>query len=444
MENNIDFLAEVLSVQTKSKQEKQMKKYIRTYIRSLGLTPSNDNKGNIYCHKGDMRKNRPFVVAHMDTVHDVNKNIKVFNSDGMLFAFDTKDGSQKGIGGDDKVGVWSALSALTDFDDISVAFFVEEEIGRHGSGEANMKMFKKANWIVQLDRKGNDDFIVSNMTSNEFNACSRDIVESRGFKFTEQATITDVSELASRGVGVSCVNVSSGYYNPHTSREFVIIDDAINSLGLLYDMINKFGDLQFKHEIPAPPPRKLFEYKGSKAKSMVTHGNKQYSDKWGLNASRRVFDSFLKTYSVYFRGSFSYYEDKNGEYISRDEYNEIKKNAYERKPHELPVADCVDDCESMDEYYDSLYGDYEDKEPVDGFSSNHLAYNDVVVIIETALRLFGYSYQDYLLGDVPDDYLKNVSVYIVREEGHPLSYYEKIIGLESSVSTKYTGAYVKC
>ena len=290
MENKIDFLVEILSVQTKSRQEKKMKKYIKAYIRSLGLTYSHDNKGNIYCNKGDMRKSRPFVVAHMDTVHEMSSNIKVFNSDGMLFAFDTKEGSQRGIGGDDKVGVWAALCALTDWNDVSVAFFVEEEIGRIGSRNAEMSRFKKANWIAQLDRKGYEDFIVSDMTSKEFDTAVKDTVESHGLKFTKQDTITDVSELASRGVGVSCVNISSGYYSPHTRSEIVKVDDALNSLNLLYSMISKFGDVRFKHEIPKPKQRKPYVYE---PKGITTRASVSIGDCY------KVYDSMTNSYTVY-------------------------------------------------------------------------------------------------------------------------------------------------
>ena len=182
MSEYIDLLERTLEIQSKSKQEKRMKKFIREYLSELGLDTEHDNNGNIYCHKGDKRRNRPFVVCHVDTVHAIDGNYKLFKNDEFFYAFNMQTMRQMGVGGDDKVGVWSALAALTEFDNISAAFFVQEEIGCIGSSNAPIKQFKRANWMAQLDRREASDFIVYNMASQEFIDDMKPLVESHGME----------------------------------------------------------------------------------------------------------------------------------------------------------------------------------------------------------------------------------------------------------------------
>jgi tripeptide aminopeptidase len=275
----IDLLEKTLAVQSKSGQEKRMKKYIRNYLRELGLDTEHDNMGNIYCHKGDKRRNRPFVVAHMDTVHDINGNYQVFKNDTFFSAFDTLAMKQLGVGGDDKVGIWAALAAITVFDNISVAFFVKEEIGCIGSNGADKKQFDRANWMAQLDRRGATDFIVAKMASQEFIDAMKPMVEEHGMEVKDQSTITDVSTLWRNGVGVSAVNIASGYWYPHTDNEVVNIDDATISLNLLFEMINQYGDTKFEHVYVAPKPKPRPKYQKN------TWNHRDYSSKYPTSVS---------------------------------------------------------------------------------------------------------------------------------------------------------------
>ena len=42
--------------------------------------------------------------------------------------------------------------------------------------------------------------------------------------------MTDVLELKERGLGVSCINLSCGYYEPHSDEEFTVKKDLLNCL----------------------------------------------------------------------------------------------------------------------------------------------------------------------------------------------------------------------
>jgi len=250
-------LRATLEVQSKSEKEKQMKKFIRKYLKDQGLDTEHDNMGNIYCHKGDKRRNRPFVVAHMDTVHELipDRDYMVVETDEFYCAYNRTTMKQVGVGGDDKVGVWAALAALTEFDNISAAFMVKEEIGCLGSNGADLKQFARANWLAQLDRRGASEFIVYRMASKEFIDDMKPLAEMHGMEVKDQSTITDVSTLYRRKVGVSAVNIASGYWYPHTPQEVVNITDAVISLHLLFKMIEGYGENKYPHLPPKPQPR---------------------------------------------------------------------------------------------------------------------------------------------------------------------------------------------
>ena len=49
--------------------------------------------------------------------------------------------------------------------------------------------------------------------------------------------MTDVQELKERGLQVSCINLSCGYYEPHTDHEFTVKKDLMNCLSLVEHII---------------------------------------------------------------------------------------------------------------------------------------------------------------------------------------------------------------
>lgn len=49
--------------------------------------------------------------------------------------------------------------------------------------------------------------------------------------------MTDVLTLKERGLEVSCCNISCGYYEPHTSREYTVKPDLLNCLHFVEHII---------------------------------------------------------------------------------------------------------------------------------------------------------------------------------------------------------------
>ena len=159
-------LIETLAIQTISGDQWNMIDYITKRIEATkefkqgSLVYDFDSSFNLYITKG-VADSFPCVVSHMDTVHEIYKDFKIYEQSDCLFSWDGELKKQVGIGGDDKVGVFVTLEALEKFDNIKVAFFVDEEIGCVGSREADMEWFEDVGFVLQCDRKGYGDFVNS-------------------------------------------------------------------------------------------------------------------------------------------------------------------------------------------------------------------------------------------------------------------------------------------
>lgn len=242
---------DVLKTQSETYNTKSMRKLIKRYAKNFGCDVLND-KGNVYCVKGDANL-YPCIIAHTDTVHKVIKqeNFKVMQCDEMIFGFDKEKKDFSGIGGDDKVGIYIALCCLRDFPSCKAAFFRDEEIGCDGSDEALMTFFDDCSFVLMCDRKGNKDFVNSicmeKLTSIDFDNAMLPILKKYGYSFTE-GMLTDVYQLRYNGLGISSVNMSCGYYNPHCKDEYINLADMNNCKDMVYQIIRELSYKKWDHE----------------------------------------------------------------------------------------------------------------------------------------------------------------------------------------------------
>jgi hypothetical protein len=73
-------------------------------------------------------------------------------------------------------------------------------------------------------------------------------IQSELFGYKEECgLITDVGELKERGLKVSAINLSCGYYEPHTDREFIIKEEVLNCLKFVEHIISTCTDV-YPHE----------------------------------------------------------------------------------------------------------------------------------------------------------------------------------------------------
>ena len=240
-------LKKLYEIHSKSGQEKKIRKYIRWWINnnvSGSFEMWTDNAGNLFVVKGES-ETYPCVVAHMDQVQSQHsKDFKAIEAGDIIIGYSAKNRRQEGLGADDKNGVWVALKCLQKYEAIKIAFFVSEEIGCVGSGRADMDFFKDVRFVIQCDRRGNDDFI--NIAGYE-ELCSKEFISDIGISdfgyHEESGMLTDVLTLKENGLEVCCCNISCGYYEPHTDREFTVKSDLINCLNLVYHIIDTCVDV---------------------------------------------------------------------------------------------------------------------------------------------------------------------------------------------------------
>jgi tripeptide aminopeptidase len=233
-------LLNVLSIQSESYDVTRMNEFIINQVIEMGLIPVIE-KDNIYVTKGNAI-NYPCIVSHTDSVHKIipDEDYTILHDDNMAMGFNKRIKSPSGCGGDDKVGIFICLELLRDMQDIKVAFFRDEEVGCDGSYDANMEFFNDVRFILQCDRKGNNDFVNeiygAQLQSKRFKKDVSKIISLYGYHFAS-GMLTDVYALNQSGVGVSVANMSCGYYNPHCDDEVVMFDDVENCLMMCRDIM---------------------------------------------------------------------------------------------------------------------------------------------------------------------------------------------------------------
>lgn len=242
----MELLKSLYEIHSPSGNEKKLKRFIKKWVAENieGVECTWDNAGNVYFTKG-VSETYPVVVAHLDQVQKAHaKDFKAVITEDIVFGYSPSEKEYQGLGADDKNGLWIALKCLETFDVIKVAFFVGEEIGCVGSSKCEMNFFADARFVVEPDRRGGNDLITEisgyDIASEAFlNAFD---YASFGYKKTS-GLMTDVLELTERGVGVACINMSCGYYNPHTDEEFTVISDLLNALDLVEHIITTCTDV---------------------------------------------------------------------------------------------------------------------------------------------------------------------------------------------------------
>ena len=242
----MELLKALYEIHSPSGNEKKLKRFIKKWVANNieGVTCTWDNAGNVYFVKGES-ETYPVVVAHLDQVQKAHaKDFKAVVTEDIVFGYSPSEKEYQGLGADDKNGLWIALKCLETFDVIKVAFFVGEEIGCVGSSKCDMNFFADARFVVEPDRRGGSDLITEisgyDIASEAF--LSAFDYESFGYKKTS-GLMTDVLELTERGVGVACINMSCGYYNPHSDEEFTVISDLLNALDLVEHIITTCTDV---------------------------------------------------------------------------------------------------------------------------------------------------------------------------------------------------------
>ena len=248
-------LADLYKIHSPSGLENVMRNYILQWveINSPAAKVVVDKVGNILITKG-FAQSYPCVVAHIDQVqrlHSEDFTACYSKHSDTIFGFSPSNKDYEGLGADDKNGVWIALEALVRFNEIKVALFVGEEIGCIGSRAVDMLWFNDCRWVIQPDRRGGSDLITC---ASNVDLCSDKFIDdlhAERFGYSENHGImTDVLELKENGLKVSCINLSCGYYNPHTDYEFTILTELLNARDFVFWAVENLTNVYPHEHIP--------------------------------------------------------------------------------------------------------------------------------------------------------------------------------------------------
>lgn len=182
----------------------ELKKVLREELSEMGFVPIS-RKGFLYA-PGEIPV---LLVAHLDTVHPELPEIICYAKDGRYMM------SPQGIGGDDRAGVYMILQILRQVN-CHVLFCEDEECGGRGaSAFTKSGILPDVNYIVELDRKGENDAVYYGCDNPAF----REYVAEFGF-CEAFGSFSDISILAPF-LKTAAVNLSTGYYNAHRNHELI-------------------------------------------------------------------------------------------------------------------------------------------------------------------------------------------------------------------------------
>lgn len=225
-------------IESYSGGEEELKAYVENELKDIGVFFDDDEFNNTFGERGK----RPCVLlnAHYDS-----KGKEYLGKNWMFeVLYDFKKDTIKGnglrpVGGDDRCGI-SIILALLRFTDYPFKFLIntfceDEHQGIRHFIENEKDFFKGIKLCIGLDRKGFGEIII-NYAGKDI--CGKDecvkIIEkaakSIGIapKREKSPHIADVRIIHDFSL-INCVNLSVGYYNPHTESEYIILDNVVKT-----------------------------------------------------------------------------------------------------------------------------------------------------------------------------------------------------------------------
>lgn len=178
------------------------------------------------------------LTAHMDTVH--KEPVKDF------YEYNGRLSSPQGIGGDDRCGIYMILQIIKEIK-CTVLFCEDEESGGIGSDKFCkhkdlVKELSELNYMIELDRRGKDDAVFYNCGNDDFIDF---VLENTDCK-ENWGTFSDISTLAPEA-GIAAVNLSCGYYNEHSLKEYVVLSEMLNMIDTVKKLVTAEEQKRFEY-----------------------------------------------------------------------------------------------------------------------------------------------------------------------------------------------------
>lgn len=249
---NLHLLTEVLNVPTCSYHEHLIIAWLLDYFQQQAIPAWRDEMGNVYATKGQPVDDAfyPVVMAHLDTVHTLAPLV-VRQQDDALTAWNPNNLQQQmGIGGDDKAGLFICLEMFKRLPALKGAFFVCEEVGCLGSKGCDKSFFKDAGYALMFDAPCDNilsytcDGVQLFPDSGPFSDLALPLLTEHRVFLWQRHPYTDAATVK-RFTNIAVMNLPAGYFNLHTSQEYVSIKAVQNSADLGERLLNALGTKRY-------------------------------------------------------------------------------------------------------------------------------------------------------------------------------------------------------
>lgn len=212
-------LTELYKIHSPSGKEGRMSEYVQNFLKRRRIDFETDGHGQVF----KLIPGRPILSCHMDQVQEGPPG--EIKSDGRRFW-----GTRNGLGADDKNGIWVCLNLLTKWD-CGFIFSVCEE-SMQAKVEHVLTAFESVlshiPYALVFDRRDGGDII-----GVENGYCTRNFqnrVAREGEAFGYKPTMGVYSDADSISEHMECVNLSVGYHEAHTAREYTVVKELVNAL----------------------------------------------------------------------------------------------------------------------------------------------------------------------------------------------------------------------
>jgi len=201
--------------------EIELQKLIIRTAKKAGLLIINCSE-YIICYSNETRLT---LCSHWDTVLDIPKRITEVND----FIF-----SGIGLGADDKAGVYIMLSLMEQMpESFHFAFFNHEETGMIGSSmftKLHKELPFNTGGFIGLDRHGDKQFVT-------YGQGNKKLEKKLGNEYKKETGSCSDCKKLSKEYSLAMVNISVGFYNEHTTEEYLDLIAMNRTLNLVRDKL---------------------------------------------------------------------------------------------------------------------------------------------------------------------------------------------------------------
>lgn len=288
-----------------------------SYLKSWNNKLKQDEYGNLYL----INPWTPLLSAHMDTVQ---------GRDDVVWMPKIKISKKKWtisynnsiIGWDDKCWIAIAMELYEKYwDKVSLIFSRQEETGHRWASafcEKHLDLLKQCKYCLVLDRRnawdiiGNDNGYCSEEFEKEIHRCT----EKFGYKPTPWL-LSDADAFAKY---INCVNLSVWYYNAHTKKEYIVVEEMKNAVRAVESIIENF---QWEYEIYKEPEKSSYYWNCYWKSSLYwysywygRYGRDSLDDDWWYWTMYNESQKKSKKKKVNSRDSYNKKEEKKDDWLT--------------------------------------------------------------------------------------------------------------------------------